>query len=83
MMPAKICSGAAIAWASCSCAAGCTTAAATGRRAIGGGSTAWSGPSLPERVVVDDYLLAIDQLEARLIELDARLADIAADGAVS
>jgi transposase len=30
-----------------------------------------------ERVVVDDYLLAIDQLEARLIELDARLAEMA------
>jgi len=28
-------------------------------------------------VVVDDYLLAIDHLEARLIELDARLTDIA------
>jgi transposase len=32
---------------------------------------------VPERVVVDDYLLAIDHLEARLIELDARLTDIA------
>jgi transposase len=30
-----------------------------------------------ERVVVEDYLLAIDHVEARLIELDARLADIA------
>jgi len=30
-----------------------------------------------ERVVVDDYLLAIDHLEARRIELDARLAEIA------
>jgi transposase len=30
-----------------------------------------------ERVVVDDYLLAIDHTEARLLELDARLADIA------
>src|SRR6267378_6457653 len=30
-----------------------------------------------ERVVVDDYLLAIDHLEARLLELDARLTDIA------
>jgi len=30
-----------------------------------------------ERVVVDDYLLAIDHVEARLIELDARLTDIA------
>src|SRR6266852_2426228 len=30
-----------------------------------------------ERVVVDDYLLAIDHLEARLIELDARLTEIA------
>jgi transposase len=30
-----------------------------------------------ERVVVDDYQLAIDHLEARLIELDRRLAEIA------
>jgi transposase len=35
----------------------------------------WTQPA--ERVVVDDYLLAIAQLEARLIELDARLRDIA------
>jgi transposase len=38
-------------------------------------SLAWTQAA--ERVVVDDYLLAIDQLEARLIELDARLAAIA------
>ena len=31
-----------------------------------------------ERAVVDDYLLAIDHTEARLLELDARLADTAA-----
>jgi hypothetical protein len=30
-----------------------------------------------ERVVVDDDLLAIDHTEARLLELDARLAEIA------
>lgn len=30
-----------------------------------------------ERAVVDDYLLAIDHTEARLIELDVRLAEIA------
>jgi transposase len=30
-----------------------------------------------ERVVIDDYQLAIDHLEARLIELDTRLAEIA------
>jgi transposase len=30
-----------------------------------------------ERAVVDDYLLAIDYTEARLLELDARLAEIA------
>ena len=30
-----------------------------------------------ERAVVDDYLLAIDQLEARLTELDERLAEMA------
>ena len=35
----------------------------------------WTQPA--ERVVVDDYLLAIDHLEARLIELDRRLMEIA------
>ena len=30
-----------------------------------------------ERMVVEDYLLAIDHVEARLIKLDARLTDIA------
>jgi transposase len=38
-------------------------------------SLEWTQPA--ERVVVDDYLLAIDQLEARLSELDARLTAIA------
>ena len=35
----------------------------------------WAQPA--ERIVVDDYLLAIDQLEARLTELDTRLTDVA------
>jgi transposase len=35
----------------------------------------WTQPA--ERVVVDDYLLAIDHVEARLLELDARLTEIA------
>lgn len=35
----------------------------------------WTQPA--ERVVVDDYLLAIDHVEARLIELDARLVEVA------
>ncbi|MGQ0733066.1 MAG: IS110 family transposase [Acidobacteriota bacterium] len=30
-----------------------------------------------ERAVADDYVLAIDQTEARLVELDARLAEVA------
>jgi transposase len=38
-------------------------------------SLAWMHAA--ERAVVDDYLLAIDQTEARLRELDARLAEIA------
>lgn len=38
-------------------------------------SLQWTQPA--ERVVVDDYQLAIDHLEARLIELDTRLAEIA------
>ena len=35
----------------------------------------WSHPA--DRVVVDDYLLAIDHLEARLLELDAQLVTVA------
>jgi transposase len=38
-------------------------------------SLEWAQPA--ERVVVDDDLLAIDHTEARLIELDARVADVA------
>ena len=38
-------------------------------------SLAWAQEA--ERVVVEDYLLAIDHVEARLSELDARLTDIA------
>jgi transposase len=38
-------------------------------------SLEWAQPA--ERVVVDDYLLAIDHLEARLIELDTRVTEIA------
>lgn len=34
-------------------------------------------PHAAERAVVDDYLLAIDHTEARLLELDARLAELA------
>ncbi len=45
-----------------------------GHRAWIAGLT-WTQPA--ERVVVDDYLLAIDHLEARLGELDARLGEIA------
>jgi transposase len=35
----------------------------------------WAEPA--ERMVVDDYVLAIDHLDARLLALDARLAEIA------
>src|SRR5205823_10383676 len=38
-------------------------------------SLTWTQPA--ERIVVDDYLLAIDQLEARLTEFDARLSEVA------
>jgi transposase len=38
-------------------------------------SLEWTQPA--ERVVVDDYLLAIDHVEARLLELDARLMEMA------
>lgn len=39
------------------------------------GSLEWTHAA--ERAVIDDYLLAIDHTEARLLELDARLAEIA------
>jgi transposase len=35
----------------------------------------WTQPA--ERVVVEDYLLAVDQLDARVRELDGRLAEVA------
>src|SRR5215210_6541142 len=38
-------------------------------------SLRWTHPA--ERAVVDDYLLAIDHTETRLLELDARLAETA------
>ena len=38
-------------------------------------SLSWSHPA--EQVVVDDYLVAIDQADARLAELDAQLATVA------
>jgi transposase len=38
-------------------------------------SLTWTQPA--ERTVVDDYQLAVDQLEARLAELDARVEEIA------
>ncbi len=38
-------------------------------------SLQWTQPA--ERLVVDDYLLAIDHLEARLIEFDTKLSEIA------
>ena len=40
----------------------------------------WPHPA--DRVVVDDYLLAIDHLEARLMELDAQLATVATTEAI-
>ena len=46
---------------------------ATHRRWVNG--LTW--PHAADRVVVDDYLLAIDHLEARLMELDAQLVAVA------
>jgi hypothetical protein len=47
MMPGKIGSGVAIAWASYSCAAACITPDATGRARTGNGSHASPGPNPP------------------------------------
>ena len=76
-MRARICSGVAIGWASCCCAAACTTAGATGRAPTAQWIDSLTWTHAAERAVVDDYLLAIDHTEARLLELDARLAEIA------
>ena len=77
MMPAKICSAVGIGSASCCCGAGCTSRGRTGRVPIVAGSTTLAWAHAAERAVVEDYLLAIDQLEARLTELDERLTEIA------
>jgi transposase len=77
MMRGRICNGVGIGWASCCCGAACTTRGATGRARTASGSIASNGRTPPERAVVDDYLLAIDHTETRLLELDARLAEIA------
>ena len=61
-----------------SCFAGdCTTRAVRGPRSTGTGSMGWRGRTLADRVVIEDYLLAIDHLDARLGELDAQLAAVA------
>ena len=68
MMPVKICSGVATAWANYCCDGACTFRDATRtwahRQWIDG--LAWAHDA--KRAVVDDYLLAIDQTEARLQE---------------
>ena len=50
---------------------------AHGPRRTGAGSNGLTWPHPANRVVLDDYLLAINQLEVRLMELDARLATVA------
>ena len=49
----------------------------TGRRRIGSGSRRSTWAHAAERAVVDDYLLAIEQVESRLGDLDAQLAETA------
>jgi hypothetical protein len=44
-------------------------------RTVSGSTLTWMHAA--ERAVIEDYLLAIDHTEARLLELDARLAEIA------
>ena len=77
MMRVKICSGVAIGWASCCCGAGCITPGAIGRAAHRQWIDSLAWPHDAERMVVEDYLLAMDHVEARLLELDARLTEIA------
>jgi hypothetical protein len=73
---AKTSSSVGIGWANCSFAAASTSTGGTGRAHTGTGySLEWTQPA--ERVVVDDHLLAMDHAEARLIELDARLTEVA------
>jgi transposase len=77
MMRGKICSGVGTAWASCCCDAGGTTRVANWTRAHRQWIDTLTWTHAAERAVIDDYLLAIDNTEARLQELDARLAAIA------
>ena len=77
MMRVKICSGVAIVSASCCCARGLHFSGRNWTQAHRRWIESLTWTHAPERVVVDDYLLAIDHLEARLIELDARLTDLA------
>ena len=70
-------SGAGTASASCCFVGDFTTRVVRGPRRTGAGSMVCRGRIRPTGVVVDDYLLAIDHLEARLMELDAQLVAVA------
>ena len=70
-------SGAGTGWASCCFAADCTDPGRAWTQAHRRWVNALSWPHPADRVVVDDYLLAVDHLEARLMELDAQLVAVA------
>ena len=80
MMPARMSSVPAIGWANCCCVVDCTV---PGRKNWTKAHRQWirtiEWEHAAERAVIDDYLLAIEQIESRLVELDARLTETAAD----
>ena len=78
MTPATMRSVRGIGSVNCCCAVACISRGGrTGRRRIGSGSASIEWDHAAERAVVEDYLLALDQIESRLTELDARLAETA------
>ena len=77
MMPGRIYSAVGIASASYSCAAGCITTGVTGAGHIGSGWTAWRGRTRPSASSSTTICWRSMQVEARLVELDAQLTDIA------
>ncbi len=77
MTPAKICSAPAIAMGKLLLRRGLHHRGRNWTRAHRQWVDSLSWTHSAERVVVEDYLLAIDHLQARLIELDAWLTEIA------
>ena len=77
MTRARIGSGVGIGWAHCCFAEACCYPGRAWTQAHPRCVNGLTWPHPADRVVLDDYLLAIDHVEARLMELDAQLATVA------